>query len=112
MFRRRFWVSLTLSVPVLVFSPMIQDLLGFRLPPFGGSQWIPFAFSLVIFAYGGVPFLRLAIPEVRNREPGMMTLISLAISVAFVYSLAAQVLGIGKKTRSVFYESAFRKCTF
>jgi Cu2+-exporting ATPase len=96
MFRRRFWVSLALSIPVLVFSPMIQDLLGFRMPALAGSAWIPFVFSLVIFAYGGFPFLRLAIPEVRNREPGMMTLISLAISVAFVYSLAAQVLGLGE----------------
>jgi Cu2+-exporting ATPase len=96
MFRRRFWVSLALSVPVLIFSPMIQDLLGFRLSPFPGSEWIPFALSLVIFAYGGFPFLRLAVPELRNREPGMMTLISLAISVALVYSLAAQVLGLGE----------------
>jgi Cu2+-exporting ATPase len=96
MFRRRFWVSLALSVPVLLFSPMIQDLLGFRLPPFAGSEWIPFLFSLVIFAYGGMPFLRLAVPEIRSREPGMMTLISLAISVALVYSLAAQLLGLGE----------------
>jgi len=96
MFRRRFWVSLTLSVPVLVFSPMIQDLLGFRVPSFAGSEWIPFVFALVIFAYGGTPFVRLAVPEIRNREPGMMTLITLAISVAFMYSLAAQVLGLGE----------------
>lgn len=96
MFRQRFWVSLALSIPVLIFSPMIQSLLGFRLPAFAGSEWIPFIFSLVIFAYGGIPFLRMAVPELRNREPGMMTLISLAISVAFVYSLAAQVLGLGE----------------
>jgi Cu2+-exporting ATPase len=96
MFRRRFWLSLALSIPVLVFSPMIQDLLGFRLPPFAGSEWIPFIFSVVIFAYGGMPFLRLAVPEIRSREPGMMTLISLAISVALVYSLAAQLLGLGE----------------
>ena len=96
MFRRRFWVSLALSVPVLIFSPMVQELLGFRLPPFAGSEWIPFIFSLVIFAYGGMPFLRLAVPEIRSREPGMMTLISLAISVAFVYSLAAQLFGLGE----------------
>jgi len=96
MFRRRFWVSLALSVPVLIFSPMIQDLLGFRLPALPGSEWIPFGFSLVIFAYGGIPFLRLAMPELRSREPGMMTLISLAITVAFLYSLAAQILGLGE----------------
>jgi Cu2+-exporting ATPase len=96
MFRRRFWVSLALSLPVLLFSPMIQELLGFRLPALAGSQWIPFVFALAIFAYGGLPFLRTAVPELRNREPGMMTLISLAISVAFIYSLAAQVLGLGE----------------
>jgi Cu2+-exporting ATPase len=96
MFRNRFWVSLALSIPVLIFSPMIQHLLGFRLPSIPGSEWLPFALSLVIFAYGGVPFLRLAVPEIRNREPGMMTLISLAISVALVYSVAAQVLGLGE----------------
>lgn len=96
MFRRRFWISLALSIPVLAFSPMIQELLGLRLPSLTGSEWIPFVFSLVTFSYGGTPFLRLALPELRNREPGMMTLISLAISVAFVYSLAAQVLGLGE----------------
>ena len=64
--------------------------------PFAGSEWIPFIVSVVIFAYGGLPFLKLAVPEIRNREPGMMTLISLAISVAFVYSLAAQLLGLGE----------------
>ena len=96
MFRRRFWGSLLLSIPVLIFSPMIQEWLGLRIPSFLGSQWIPFIFSLVIFAYGGIPFLQMAVPEIRNREPGMMTLISLAISVAFVYSLAAQLFGLGE----------------
>ncbi|MFN2118984.1 MAG: heavy metal translocating P-type ATPase [Anaerolineales bacterium] len=96
MFRRRFWGSLLLSIPVLVFSPFIQRILGYTLPSFPGSDWVPFVFSLIIFVYGGVPFLRMAVPEVRNREPGMMTLISLAISVALVYSVAAQVLGLGE----------------
>ena len=96
MFRRRFWICLALSVPVLAFSPMIQELLGFRLAAFAGQDWVPFAFSLAIFAYGGVPFLRMAVPEIRSREPGMMTLISLAISVAFIYSLAAQVWELGE----------------
>ena len=96
MFRRRFWGSLGLSIPVLIFSPVIQALLGFGVPSFPGSAWIPFAFALIIFAYGGVPFVRMAVPEIRNREPGMMTLITLAISVAFVYSLAAQVLNLGE----------------
>jgi Cu2+-exporting ATPase len=96
MFRRRFWGSLLLSVPVLLFSPMIQEGLGFTFPTFAGSEWIPFVFSLAIFAYGGLPFIQMAVPEIRNREPGMMTLISLAISVAFVYSLAAQLFVLGE----------------
>jgi len=87
-FRQRFWVSLILTVPVLLFSSGFQELLGFTLPAFPGSQWIAPAFSLAIFIYGGLPFLRLAGPEIKNREPGMMTLISLAISIAFLYSFA------------------------
>jgi len=89
MFRRRFWGSLLLSIPVLLFSSMIQEWLGLNIPSFPGSQWIPFVFSLVIFAYGGIRYFQMAVPEIRKREPGMMTLISLAISVAFPYSLAA-----------------------
>jgi len=96
MFRTRFWGSLLLSIPVLVFSPMIQKLLGFSIPTFPGSDWIPFVFSLVIFAYGGIPFINMAKPEIRDREPGMMTLISLAISVALIYSLAAQLFSLGE----------------
>lgn len=88
MFRQRFWVSLILTVPVLLFSSGFQQLLGFTLPAFPGSQWIAPAFSLAIFIYGGLPFLRLAGPEIKNRQPGMMTLISLAISIAFLYSFA------------------------
>jgi P-type Cu2+ transporter len=89
MFRKRFWVSLILSIPVLLYSPMIQEWMGFHMPEFPGSQWITPGLSTIIFFYGGLPFLRMAIPELRNRQPGMMTLISLAITVAFAYSLAA-----------------------
>ena len=92
MFRRRFWVSLILSVPVLLYSEAIQGWLGYRMPVFVGSQWITPAFSLIVFVYGGVPFLRMATPELRSRRPGMMTLISLAITVAFVYSSATLVI--------------------
>ncbi len=88
-FRQRFWVCLLLTVPVLIFSPMLQKWLGFSLPAFPGSRWIGPAFAIAIFIYGGLPFINMAIPEVRNRKPGMMTLISLAISVAFAYSLFA-----------------------
>ncbi|MFZ5922241.1 MAG: copper-translocating P-type ATPase [Chloroflexota bacterium] len=96
MFRVRFWWSLALSLPVLLYSEMLQGWLGFTMPAFPGSGWVPFVFSLVIFGYGGVPFLQMAVPELRNRKPGMMTLISLAISVAFVYSLLAQLTAIGE----------------
>ncbi len=92
MFRRRFWVSLVVSIPVLLYSAAMQDLLGFSMPAFPGSAWIEPLFAVVIFLYGGVPFLQMAAPELRSRRPGMMTLISLAISVAFVYSLAALLL--------------------
>ncbi|MCE7980317.1 MAG: heavy metal translocating P-type ATPase [Caldilinea sp. CFX5] len=88
MFRNRFWVCLLLTIPVLLYSHMLQMWFGFTMPAFPGSQWIGPLFAGVIFVYGGVPFLQMAIPELRNRQPGMMTLISLAITVAFVYSIA------------------------
>ena len=96
MFRVRFWWCLFLSIPVLVYSKMIQMWLGFTPPSFLLSEWLPFVFSVIIFAYGGVPFLQMAVPEVKERKPGMMTLISLAISVAFVYSIAAQFINLGE----------------
>jgi len=89
MFRRRFWVNLVLTVPVLVLSPMIQRWLGYTAPEFPGSRWVGPVFALVVFLYGGTPFIGMAIPELRRRRPGMMTLISLAVTVAFVYSVAA-----------------------
>ncbi len=89
MFRQRFWVCLALTVPVLLYSPVMQRWFGFTMPTFPGSNWVAPFFSVIIFLYGGVPFLQMARVELRNRQPGMMSLISLAISVAFVYSLAA-----------------------
>lgn len=89
MFRNRFWVSLILTIPVLLFSPMIQEWFGFSMPEFTGSKLIGPGFAIVIFLYGGIPFLQMAVPEVQSRKPGMMTLISLAITTAFVYSLFA-----------------------
>jgi P-type Cu2+ transporter len=96
MFRRRFWVSLALSIPVLLYTPMLQEWFRFTMPAFPGSDWIAPVLSVIIFAYGGLPFLQMAVPELRNRQPGMMTLISLAISVAFVYSLATLIVDIGE----------------
>ena len=96
MFRIRFWWSLLLSIPVLLYSEMIQMWLGFTAPAFPFSEWMPFVFSVIIFAYGGVPFLQMAVPELQERKPGMMTLISLAISVAFIYSVVAQFINLGE----------------
>ncbi|MFN2146877.1 MAG: copper-translocating P-type ATPase [Anaerolineales bacterium] len=95
MFRRKFWISTLLSIPVLVFSPSIQDFLGYSLPPFPGSEWITPVFAVIVFLYGGIPFLQMAVPELKKRQPGMMTLISLAIGVAFIYSLAALFMPSG-----------------
>jgi P-type Cu2+ transporter len=92
MFRRRFWVSLVLSIPVLVYSEMLQMWLGFTAPEIPFAAWIPPVFGSIVFFYGGMPFLTMAVPELRNRQPGMMTLISLAIVVAYVYSLGALLL--------------------
>jgi Cu2+-exporting ATPase len=96
MFRDKFWVSLFLSIPVLLYSETIQGWLSFSMPAFAGSLWITPLFSVIIFAFGGIPFLQMAVPEIRNRLPGMMTLISLAISVSFVYSLAALFFNLGE----------------
>jgi Cu2+-exporting ATPase len=85
-FRERFWLSLVLSVPVVAFSAMFADLIGYTLP--AGTGWISPLFGVVTFGYGGVPFLKGAAHEVRTRRPGMMLLIGLAITVAFVASLA------------------------
>ncbi|HEY4268968.1 MAG TPA: copper-translocating P-type ATPase [Galbitalea sp.] len=87
-FRRKFWVSLALTIPTLVFSTGLQGILHVSGPQFPGSQFIPAAFGLAIFLYGGWVFLVGGVTELRSRQPGMMTLISLAILVAFGYSIA------------------------
>jgi len=87
-FRRKFWLSLALTIPTLVFSHGLQQILGLDGPRFPGSEYIPAVFAIVIFFYGGLVFIRGGIQELRARQPGMMTLISLAIVVALGYSLA------------------------
>jgi Cu2+-exporting ATPase len=87
-FRRKFWLSLVLTIPTLVFSHGLQDILGLGGPRFPGSEFIPAVFAIVIFFYGGLVFLRGGLQELRAKQPGMMTLISLAIVVALVYSTA------------------------
>jgi Cu2+-exporting ATPase len=88
MFRDRFWVSLALTVPTLLWGHMLPSALGFRPPAVPGAGWIPAVFGTLVFLYGGRPFLDGAVRELRDRLPGMMTLIALAITVAFVFSLA------------------------
>ena len=91
MFRDRFWLSLVLTLPVLAWSHDPQAWLGYRAPEFAGSAWIPAVLGTLVFGYGGLVFLRGAAGELRDRRPGMMTLISLAIVVAFVTSWAGSL---------------------
>lgn len=93
MFRSRFWWSLALTVPTLAFGPMLAHLLGAWAPRFPGSDWVPAMLGTVVFVYGGHPFLAGAWRELQRRQPGMMTLVALAISVAFAFSVAV-VLGV------------------
>lgn len=88
MFRDRFWITLLLSIPTLVWSGMVQHLAGFTAPVFPGSGYVPALFGTAVYLYGGLVFVRGGVGELRGRQPGMMTLISLAITVAFVFSLA------------------------
>ena len=93
-FRRRFWVSLGLTVPVLATSEMLQHILGLRaVLAFPGDQYVEFVFASAVYFYGGWPFLTGLVDELRKRLPGMMTLVALAITVAYVYS-ALVVFGL------------------
>lgn len=93
-FRRRFWVCLVLTVPVLVLSPMVRNFTGQGMAPlFAGEEWVALALSSIIYFWGGWPFLKGALPEIRSGRPGMMTLVALAISTAYFYS-AAVTLGL------------------
>src|SRR5712675_910380 len=105
-FRRRFWLCLALTPPVLLLSPMIQHGLGLGdALRFRDDGLVLFALSTVIYVYGGRPFLTGFLSELRNREPGMMTLIAVAISVAFFYSAAVT---FGVQGVSFYWELATR----
>ncbi len=92
-FRRRFWVSLALTVPVILISPGLPLVPGGRILDVLGADWILLALSTVLYVYGGAPFLKGLVRELRDRKPGMMTLVAVAISVAYFYS-AATVFGL------------------
>jgi Cu2+-exporting ATPase len=87
-FRDKFWLSLLLTLPVIVWSRDPEEWLGYAAPSFPGSDWLPAILGSIVFAYGGLAFIRGARDELTDRQPGMMTLISLAIVVAFVTSWA------------------------
>lgn len=91
MFKDRFWLTLVLSAFVVYFSPMFAHLLGYMPPEFPGSAWIPPVLGTVIYFYGGLPFLKGGLKELKSRQPGMMLLISMAISVAFAASWATSL---------------------
>lgn len=96
-FKRRFWVSLVLTVPILLLSPMIQSFLGLdESLRFTGDLFLLFGLSSVVFFYGGYPFLSGLLRELKERRPGMMTLIAVAITTAYVYS-SAVVFGLAGK---------------
>jgi Cu2+-exporting ATPase len=88
MFRDKFWLSLALTIPVVLLSHVIASLFGYEVPMLPGIEYVPAILGTIIFLYGGLVFIRGAVGELRDRQPGMMTLISLAIVVAFVTSWA------------------------
>nr|WP_246388464.1 MULTISPECIES: copper-translocating P-type ATPase [Algoriphagus] len=94
-FKKRFWISLVITLPIVVLAPMIQSLVGYEFR-FDGDRYLQFALSSIVFFYGGWPFLIGMVDELKKRKPGMMTLIALAISVAYFYS-SAVVFGLSGK---------------
>ncbi|HAX97945.1 MAG TPA: heavy metal translocating P-type ATPase [Candidatus Atribacteria bacterium] len=103
MFRNKFWVCLIISIPVLIWDPMIQQWFKYQSPSFPGSNFIPAIFGTIVFIYGGWVFLQGAYRELANKNPGMMTLIALAINVAFFYSIAVM---LGLKGNALWWELA------
>ncbi|HDL60532.1 MAG TPA: heavy metal translocating P-type ATPase, partial [candidate division WOR-3 bacterium] len=101
-FRKRFWVSAVLTIPVLILSPMIQKLLGFdKILRFPGDLYVLFALASIIYLYGGYPFIKGFFDEIRTRKPGMMTLIAIAITTAYLYS---SIVVFGLKGKIFFWE--------
>ncbi|PVE16969.1 heavy metal translocating P-type ATPase [Arthrobacter sp. Bz4] len=105
MFKNKFWLSLVLSVPVVLFSHMFAMIVGYTPPDFPGAMWISPILGTIIFFYGGAPFLKGGITELRTRQPGMMLLIAMAISVAFIASWVT-TLGIGDFNLDFWWELA------
>lgn len=103
-FRRRFWISLIITLPILLLSPMVQELLGFEFSLSEmADKYILFGLSTLVFFYGGWPFLKGLVEELKEKQPGMMTLIAVAITVAWGYSTATT---FGLEGSSFFWELA------
>ncbi len=93
-FRKRFWISLVLTLPILALSPLLQKLVGLRdAISFSGDTYVLFGFASAVFWYGGWPFLKGLVDELKTRKPGMMTLVAVAITTAYAYS-SAVVFGL------------------
>lgn len=96
-FRKRFWISLALTLPILVLSPMLQKMVGLHdAISFSGDTYVLFGFASAVFWYGGLPFLKGLLDELKARKPGMMTLVAVAIATAYAYS-SAVVFGLNGK---------------
>lgn len=102
-FKKRFWMSLVLTIPILLLSPMIQEVLGLEKLSFPGSLYVLFILSSFVYFYGGFPFLKGLKDELSQKQPGMMTLIGLAITAAYFYS---SIVTFGVKGKSFFWELA------
>jgi len=103
-FRRRFWISLVLSIPIVLLAPLIQGFMGVKGQwDFTGDSYVQFGFSTVVFFYGGWPFFKGLFDELKEKSPGMMTLIGVAVIVAYTYS-SAVVFGL--KGKVFFWELA------
>ncbi|WP_228721189.1 heavy metal translocating P-type ATPase [Arthrobacter sp. 260] len=105
MFKNKFWLSLVMAVPVVLFSHMFATIVGYTPPDFPGAMWISPILGTIIFFYGGAPFLKGGMAELKTRQPGMMLLIAMAISVAFIASWVT-TLGIGDFNLDFWWELA------
>ncbi len=95
-YKKKFFIALALTIPIVIFSETVQELLGYSLPKTIITDYAIFGLSTVVYWYCGLPFLKGLIAELKKRTPGMMTLVSLAISIAYFYSIASSFIIPGK----------------
>lgn len=94
-FLKKFWVTLALTIPILLYSDLPQAFFGWSAPSFPGSPFLALVLGSIVFFYGGLVFLKGAVSELKDRMPGMMTLIALAITAAYLYSIGSTLFGSG-----------------